>query len=314
MQYRVLGRTGLRVSLVSLGTGGPSNFGQRTGLSSADQHALIHDAIDLGINFFDTASAYRESEELLGRALAGVPRDRYFLATKCSAFNRGEDGAIVASEEIVRQCERSLRHLKTDAIDVYQVHGVVPSRYDEVVDRLYPTLQRLRDEGKIRFIGISELFFSDPAHEMLRRAVPEGLWDCVMLKYGLLNQAAAREVLPLCQQHNVGVLNMAPVRVKLTRPDELKALIADWTARGLISEAALPADDPLGWLAEGTTGSAIGAGYKFAAAHPGISTVLTGTANLEHLKANVDAILGDPLPPAHVRRLEELFGHLEEGA
>lgn len=314
MQYRVLGRTGLRVSLLSLGTGGPSNFGQRTGLGFEEQRRLVHAALDLGINFFDTAAAYRDSEELLGRALAGVPRDRYLLATKCSPFLREEDGAVIEAEEVVRQCERSLRRLRTEVIDVYQLHGVVPWRYAQVVEKLYPALERLRAEGKVRFLGLSELFFSDPAHEMLRVAVPSGLWDSVMLKYGILNQAAAREVLPLCQQHQVGVLNMAPVRVKLTRPDELRALLDEWTERGLLPPGALPGEDPLGWLVQGSTDSVISAGYKFAAAHPAITTVLTGTSSIEHLKANVAAVLGEPLPAEHMRRLQHLFGDLAEGA
>jgi aryl-alcohol dehydrogenase-like predicted oxidoreductase len=314
VEYRTLGRTGLRVSLVGLGTGGPSNFGQRAGLVFEQQQTLIHAALDLGINFFDTAAAYRESEELLGRTLAGVPRDNYFLATKASPFRRGEDGEVVAREEIERQCERSLRRLRTDYIDVYQLHGVVPWRYDEVVETQYAALERLRERGKVRFIGISELFFSDPAHVMLKRAVPGGLWDSVMLKYGVLNQAAAWEVLPLCLKHNIGVLNMAPVRVKLTRPDELRALLDEWTAKGLIPEGALPGDDPLGWLVGGEVDSAIAAGYKFAAAHPAISTVLTGTANVDHLRANAAAILGPPLPEAHTERLRQLFGHFAEGA
>jgi aryl-alcohol dehydrogenase-like predicted oxidoreductase len=314
MQYRPLGRTGLQVSLVGLGTGGPSNFGQRTGLDYEGQYRLVHRALDLGINFFDTASAYRESEALLGRTLADVPRNRYIVATKCSTHQRGEDGPLVSAEAIVSQCEESLRRLQIDAIDVYQLHGVVPQRYDETVEKLYPALQRLQSEGKIRFIGITELFFSDPSHEMLQKAVPQGLWDSVMLKYGVLNQAAERTVLPRTQQYDVGVLNMAAVRVKWSRPQELEALLADWRERRLLPEGALLGEDPMGWLVQGETSSAIAAGYKFAAAHPGVSTVLTGTANIEHLEANTAAILGEPLPEAHIQRLRALFGHIIEGA
>jgi aryl-alcohol dehydrogenase-like predicted oxidoreductase len=266
----------------------------------------------LGINFFDSAAAYGESEMLLGQALADVARDRYVLATKCTPFLREADGTVAGADEIVRQCEQSLRRLQTDVIDVYQFHGVIPARYREVVERLYPTMQRLREQGKVRFIGITERFFGDPTHALLRMAVPEGLWDTIMIKYGILNQVAAQDVLRLCQQHTVGVLNMAAVRVKLTRPAELQALIADWTARGLLPAGALPADDPLGWLVQGGTDSVISAGYKFAAAHPAISTVLTGTASPRHLEANVAAILGAPLPAAHMRRLQALFGHIVE--
>ena len=82
MLYRTLGRTGLRVSLLGIGTGGPSNFGQSTGVPEADIHRLVKRALDVGVNIFDTAAGYRDSEAILGRALKGVPRDGYYLATK----------------------------------------------------------------------------------------------------------------------------------------------------------------------------------------------------------------------------------------
>ena len=314
MAYRRLGRTGLDVSLVSLGTGGPSNFGQRTGSSYQDQYDLVHAALDMGVNFFDTASAYRDSEELLGRTLADVPRDRYIVATKASPFDRADGSRVLPAGEVVRQCERSLQRMQTGVIDLYQLHGVLPQSYDEVVEKLYPALEGLRRDGKIRFIGVTELFFSAPGHEMLVRAVPEGLWDSVMLKYGVLNQAAARDVLPLCAQHDVGVLNMAPVRVKLTRPAELRELLDDWTARGLLAPDALPAADPLAWLVQGEVDSVISAGYKFAAEPAAITTVLTGTSSIAHLRSNAAAILGPPLPPEHTRRLQDVFGSIVEGA
>jgi L-galactose dehydrogenase len=304
----------LSVSLVSLGTGGPSQFGQRSGATAPEQRALVRQALEMGINFFDTSTQYGNSEELLGRALEGVPRESYILATKCAPFDRAYEAAVLPPGEIERQFEQSLRRLNTEVIDLYQVHGVTPDRYAEIVERIYPTLQRQQQAGKVRFIGLTELFFSDPSHEMLKVAVPSGLWDSVMLKYGILNQAAAKDVLPLCEQHDVGVLNMAPVRVKLTRPAELRELLDEWTARGLLPEGALPGDDPLGWLIEGSTESAIAAGYKFAAEPPAITTVLTGTSNQAHLAANAAAILGEPLPAEHTRRLKQLFGHLAEGA
>jgi len=325
MQYRTLGRTGLAVSLAGLGTGGPSQFGQSRQLDFAEQDALLHRALDLGINIVDTAMAYGHSEELLGRALADVPRDRYILATKLTPTRvpretyattpPGDTPAdLIAPEDVARLCEASLRRLGVDAIDIYQVHGVTTALYPAVVERIYPELVKLREAGKIRFIGITERFFQDPAHAMLEQAVPSGLWDTVMLKYGILNQAAARAVLPLCERHRVGVLNMAPVRVKLTRPAELAALLADWRARGLLAPDALPGDDPLGWLVHGAVDSVISAGYKFAAEPPAISTVLTGTARVAHLEANVAALLGPPLPAADSARLRAALGHLAEGA
>ncbi len=313
MHYRTLGRTGLKVSLLSLGTGGPSNLGQSSGLSQSVQDALIQRALDLGVNLIDTSAGYRESEAILGRALTGVPRDAYVLATKWR-HERGD--RPVDSQALVDSVDRSLRRLRTDFIDLMQFHGPIPSEYMEVVERFYPVMTRLQEQGKIRYIGFSEQFSADPAHETVLMALKThpDLWDTIMLKYGILNQYAAKEALPLAAEHNVGIVNMAAVRVKLPDPSLLKELIADWKTRGVIPADSLPAKDPLGWLVHDGVGSVIGAGYKFAAGHRAISTVLTGTANIEHLDSNAAALDEPRLPDADGRRVVELFSHIAEYA
>ena len=211
MQYRTLGRTGLEVSLMSYGSGGPSRLGQGTGLTDAEQEALVRRCLDLGVNLIDSSANYGDSEEILGRCLDGVPRDAFYMATKWSPH---ADGRVKEDpEDLVRSVDSSLRRLRIDVIDVMQFHGVTPNIYDEVVERHHPTMRRLQESGKIRFVGITEMFFQDPDHSMLTRALTEhpGHWDTVMLKYGILNQYAAKETLPLAAQHDVGVMNMASV-------------------------------------------------------------------------------------------------------
>jgi L-galactose dehydrogenase len=310
MQYRTLGRTGFRVSLVSLGTGGPSRLGQGSGVSEPEAHRLVRRALELGINFIDTAADYGESEAILGRSLTGVPPDRCWVATKFSPL----DGEQVKSDpsELHRSLDRSLQRLGREAIDLFQLHGVRPAVYRAVVDRFYPEMLRAREAGKVRFLGITERFFADPDHSMLRSALSEDLFDTIMLKYGILNQTAERQVLPMAAERNVGVINMAAVRVKLSDPDQLEALVADWKASGKIPTDALPQRDPLSFLVHSDVDSVVSAGYRLAAAPAAISTVLTGTANLEHLERNAAALLGPPLPEADVRRLRVLFGDLVE--
>jgi predicted aldo/keto reductase-like oxidoreductase len=186
----------------------------------------------------------------------------------------------------------------------------------EVVERFYPVMTRLQEQGKIRYIGFSEQFSADSAHETVLMALKThpDLWDTIMLKYGILNQYAAKEALPLAAEHNVGIINMAAVRVKLPDPGLLKELIADWKTRGVIPADSLPAKDPLGWLVHDGVGSVIGAGYKFAAGHPAVSTVLTGTANIEHLDSNAAALDEPRLPDVDGRRVVELFSHIAEYA
>ena len=106
MIYRTLGRTELKVSLVSYGSGGPSKLGQNTGISSNDQDLLIHKCIDSGVNLFDTSEAYGDSESILARGLKGVPRDSYILATKCRYLDPG--GVMRTPEDIARSIENSL--------------------------------------------------------------------------------------------------------------------------------------------------------------------------------------------------------------
>jgi L-galactose dehydrogenase len=314
MQYRTLGRTGLDVSLMSYGSGGPSRLGQGTGLTDREQEALLRRCLDLGVNLIDSSANYGDSEAILGRCLKGVDRGAYYMATKWSP--RADGQVNPNSEDLVRSVEASLDRLGIDVIDIMQFHGVQPDIYDEVVERHYPTMQRLQESGKIRYIGISEMFFQDGSHSMLTRALTEHpeYWDTVMLKYGILNQYAAKETLPLAEKHDVGVMNMASVRVKLTRPDQLEELMREWREEGLIEADALSDTNPLGWLVAGDVDSVVSAGYRFAADHPAISTVITGTSRIANLETN-DAALSDPtLPEGTKSRLIDLFGELSEGA
>ena len=237
------------------------------------------------------------------------------LATKWSHL--GEDRKVIRdTQALAESVGRSLQLLGTDYVDVMLFHALEPGHYHDVVKRLYPAMERLRDQGKVRFIGFSERFILDPRHEaavLALRTHPQ-LWDTIMLKYGILNQWAAREALPLALEHGVGIMNMAAVRIKLPNPELLESLIAEWKQRRLIPRDGLQESDPLGWLVRGEVDSVIGAGYKFAADHPGVSTVLTGTSSVEHLEHNVAAIEKPSLPQADNERLVQLFSEIAEYA
>ena len=308
MKYRRLGRTGLNVSFVSLGTGGPSRLGQRTHGDEKRSHALVAEAIDLGVNLIDTAANYSDSEAILGRALQRIPRDRYYLATKFNP-DPNEDGSIITPDELVAACEQSLERLKVETIDIYQFHGLVPGNYRQTVETLYPTMEQLRDEGKIRFIGVTEYFYRDPDHQMLVEALEDDVWDTIMVKYGILNMWAERDVLPRAQAQDVGVLNMSAVRKRMTRPTELERTIAQWKRDGHLADDALPEKDPLRFLVGDQASSVVAAGYKFGADHDAISSVIVGTGDVEHLRENIASILGPSLPQEDSALLRELFGH-----
>ena len=309
MLYRTLGRTGLEVSLLGVGTGGPSNFGQRSGVPEADIHRLVRRALDVGVNIFDTAAGYRDSEAILGRALTGVPRDRYYVATK---FTPERDDEIVTPEDVVASVERSLTRLQTDNVEILQFHGVRPLQYRAVMERLLPTVLKLQDQGKCRWIGITEQYGEDGAHETLQMALEDDHFDTAMVGYNMLNQSADNLVYPQCLEHNVGVFIMFAVRRVLARQDRLEQTIADLKQRGLVAPDAVPDSQPLDWLIHDNVDSIASAAYKFTAMHPAVSTVLSGTANLEHFENNLRALEDPMLPEADYARLHELFGRVTD--
>ena len=254
------------------------------------------------------------SERILGEALRGVPRDSYHLVTKWSYHSGGGEGRDAAA--FAESVERSLKRLKTDYVDVMMIHGILVSEYESVVERFVPTLERLQEQGKVRSKGFSTRYIADPAQEIVPfalRSHPE-LWDVVMLKYGILNQIMAKEALPLASEHGIGVLNMASVRIKLPVPALLEELIAEWKDKGYISRDSVPARDPLGWLVHHDVDSVVSAAYKFAADHPVVTSVITGTSRMQHLEANIMALEEPRLPEEDSARLKRLFGDIAEYA
>jgi L-galactose dehydrogenase len=313
MEYRRFGRTGLQVSVLGLGTGGPSQLGQGSGVAEADAQRVVRRALDLGINLIDTAADYRQSEAILGRALQGVPRDAYVLCTKFNPLRnrttqRSGDEALKTEPELAESLERSLQRLQIDAVDVFQLHGVPPDWYDRVRDRFVPAARRLQQQGKFRFLGLTETFALDDQHETLARGLADDLYDTMMVGYNLLTPLPEAHVLPEARRRDVGILVMCAVRRAIARPEKLEALIADLKARGELPAAALPDQNPLGWLVRDGVDSVVAAAYKYAAGHSGVSCVLTGTANAHHLEQNAAAVLGPPLPAADRQRLAALFG------
>ena len=309
MLHRTLGKSGIPVSIASYGGGGPSQFGKAAGLSSKQRRDLIARALDLGINMFDTAANYGDSEEQLGQALNGAPSDSFLIATKWTWKTR--DGNLPHTDSVVSSVERSLRRFNTDVIDIMQIHGIRPENYFELTERYVPALQNLKEQGKVRLIGFSEMMTDDSKHTVPQTALEEhpDVWDTIMLKYGILNQYAAKEILPLAQKHGVAILNMAPVRFTLTRQHEYEQLLQNWRKEGEIDVDHPKLRDGLDWLITEDAPSIIAAGYKFAADHPGISTVITGTSNIKHLEENVTALENPTLSDEHMELLKQLLGN-----
>jgi len=307
MEYTTLGRTDLKVSVAGLGCGGNSRAGIGTGKSMAEAADIIRAALDLGVNYIDTARNYG-TEPVVGMALKGVPRDKVVISTKSTIRHEGER---VSPEQLAAHLDQSLRHLGTDYTDVYFLHGVRLADYEYARDVLTPAILKERDKGKFRWLGITEPAANDPEQSTIRRAVDDPHWDVMMLAFHIMHQTARTHVFPKTQAAGIGTAMMYVVRNVFSKPGLLEE-----TVRGLIDSGALAADgidpdDPLGFLVhEGGAAHIIDAAYRFARHQPGADTVLFGTGNVDHLKANIESILRPPLPEADVARLHTLFGHL----
>ena len=308
MQYTTLGKTGLRVSVAGLGTGGFSRMGLKSGLDEDQSARLVLDAIDLGVNFIDTAPPYG-TEGVVGKALKQVTRDSVVVATK-STVRR--DGQWWTPERMVASLDNSLRLLGTDYIDVFNLHGVEPDMYDHARNVLVPALIEQKQKGKIRHIGLTENPIVDFTNETLKRALHDPIWEVFMVGFHMLHQGPMQNVFPLTQKNRIGTLIMFAVRSIFADPPRVAREIKALAVKGLVDKSLAATDDPLGFLVrDGGAASMIDAAYRFVRHQPGVDVVLFGTGNAAHLRSNIASLLKPPLPEADRARLVALFGSLK---
>jgi L-galactose dehydrogenase len=306
MQYTTLGKTGLRVSVAGLGTGGFSRLGLKTGKSEDEAARLIHEAVALGINFIDTAPSYG-TEGVVGRALKTIPRDQVVIATKAQI--RGGAGAAHVAASI----DSSLRVMGTDYIDVFNLHGIEEQEYDHAMS-VVPALLEAKRKGKIRHIGITENPITDFTNAMLKRAVNDPVWEVYMVGFHMMHQGARANVFPLTREKGIGTLLMFAVRSIFADPPRVKREMKELAAKGLVDKWLGEVDDPLGFLMhEGGAANMIEAAYRYARHEPGVDVVLFGTGDAAHLRTNVESLLKPPLPESDRAKLAKLFGHLAVG-
>ena len=308
MQYRTLGRTGFNVSTLGLGCGGPSRLGQRTGCDADHSVRLVQLAIDLGINFIDTAQEYN-TEPIVGQAIASHQRDNLVIATKVAPRQHNR---LIGPDELTDALEQSLTQLRTDRIDLYQLHGVLPQDYHHAREHLVPAMLQARQQGKIRALGITEEFNHDLTHRMLQQALADDCWDVMMVGFNILNQTARATVLQPARDKNIGILDMFAVRNDLHQPDKLRRTMAALIREGQVDPADIDPDSPLDFLVRPDAATSIpDAAYRFCRDEPGVHVVLFGTARPEHLKLNVKSINRPPLPQADRDRLVQLFANVD---
>src|ERR1700738_4061153 len=307
MEYTMLGNTGLQVGVAGLGCGGCSQWGLAQGKSEADAIAIIRQAIELGVNLFDTAAAYG-TEAVFGKAIKSVRREDVVICTK-APFNFSNPRST--PEGVVASLDNSLRQLDTDYIDVYQLHGIPPNAYDHALNDLAPVLLREKAKGKFRHLGITETAPHDPEHQVVGRAAQDGVWEVVMFGFHLMHPNARDRVFPLTRANRVGTLLMFAVRNIFSQPERLRATMRDLAAAGEVPQWLAETPDPLSFLIhEGGASTVPDAAYRFVRHEPGVDVVLFGTGDPEHLRTNIGSILKPPLPQDEPRHTPALVGPL----
>ncbi len=291
MQYRTLGRTGIQVSPYALGT---LMFATTMGNDPADSARIIHKAIDAGINVVDTADAYGDSEEVVGKALEGR-RDDVVLATK---FGRpiGQDPNHQGASRrwIVAAVEGSLRRLGTDHIDLYQLHRPDP---DTDIEETLAALTDLIRSGKVRAIGASQT----PAADIVEAqwvAERRGLarFHTEQPAYSILSRGIEREILPTVQRHGMGSLVWGPLAQGLLTGRNPGDLRRAGLARHLSDARRLGVVEQLQPLAADAGLPMTHLAMAFTIAHPGVTCALLGArteAHLDDLLAGLDVTLSD---------------------
>ena len=277
----------------------------------------VHAAIDAGINLIDTAESYDdgESERVLGEALIGC--DDVIVETKYRPYDSHQPDARFTGtpRTLVASAEASMKRLRRDRIDIFLGHGIRSlDSYERFMnDGCYEALVRLKDDGRVRFIGISELSEGDGTHEVLKRAVPSGAFDVVMLTVNFLLQTAVDSVIPLCREHDVGTVVMMPLNQASRSSGLVSRRAASECVRRHVRQKSLPAEPPYtsGDLFDFLAPMSIPeAGLRYVLAQD-VSTCCVGMRSPERVQQNC-RIAGPPyLDTAKLERLTELFGRIE---
>jgi aryl-alcohol dehydrogenase-like predicted oxidoreductase len=314
MKMRVLGSTGVKVSPLCLGA---MMFGSWGNPDHEESVRIIHRALDSGINFVDTADVYSsgESEQIVGKALAGGRRANVVLATKAhGAMGQDANERGNSRRWLIRECENSLRRLGTDYIDLYQIHRPDPATD---IDETLSALSDLIHAGKILYAGHSTF----PAESIV-----EAQWTaqrrnrerfaCEQPPYSILVRSVEADVLPTCQRYGLGVISWGPLasgwlsgqyRLDGDLPASRRAQRLphrfDMSLPG--NQRKLEAADRLAKLAAEAGMSLIHLALGFVLSHPAVTSAIIGPRTMEHLESQLDAPVGG-LPADLLDRIDEI--------
>jgi aryl-alcohol dehydrogenase-like predicted oxidoreductase len=234
MKTRQFGNTDMHITPIGFGSWAVGGGGYQFGWGPQDDEqsiAAINHALDLGINWIDTAAVYGlgHAEEVVARALEGRS-ERPYIFTKCGRVwnERGEITGNLKAQSIRRECENSLRRLQADVIDLYQIHWPDP---DPEIEEGWATMAELKKEGKVRYIGVSNFTVSQ-----MRRAMEIAPISSLQPPFSLVEPDIRKDILPFCEKHNIGVIVYSPMASGLLTGSMSRERIAnlpedDWRRR-----------------------------------------------------------------------------------
>jgi L-galactose dehydrogenase len=296
VEYRTLGKTGLKVSALSFGAS--SLGGVFRDVKHDEAIRAVHVSLDLGINFIDVSPYYAltKAETVLGAALKGIARDRYILATKVGRYGHTIADFDFSAKRVTASVDESLARIGVDHIDVIQCHDIEFGNLDQVVNETLPALRKLRQSGKVRFVGITGLPPRVFQYVADRAEIDTILSYC----HYELNDTALLDVVPELKRKNVGVISASPLGM------------------GLLSNRGTPDWHPAPALVKDTCAKAAaycrerGASIEklavqFAVAQPEIATTLVGSANPDNMRRNVQWIS----EPTDQKLLDEVLAILK---
>lgn len=285
MIYRTLGSTGIKVS--ALAYGGSSLGSAFREVDEAEGIRSVHVALDNGINLIDTAPYYgaTKAETVLGKALKGIRRDRYVLATKVARYGPNLADFDFSAERVTRSVDESLARLGVDHVDFIQVHDMEFGDLRQIVSETIPALRRVQAAGKARFVGISCL----PVR-LFRQVIDQTPMDQIQSYcHYCLNDTALGDLLPYLRDKGVGIFNSAPLAMRLLSDDGPPGWHpAPAALRAKCAEAAALCR---------ARGSDIGKlALQYALQNPGIHTHVVGTASPQRVLKNIEDASSPPDP------------------
>ena len=294
MEYRVLGKTGLKVSVIGFGA---SPLGNEFGPADFDECVrAVHLAVERGISFFDVSPFYglTVAEERLGRALEGK-REKVVLATKCGRYGREPEKCDYSAARITSSIDESLKRLRTDYVDLMQVHDVENVlEPDQIIDETLPALRKLQEQGKCRAVGVTGLPLKILRYIAARADVDTILSFC---RFNLMIDDMDAILTPACRAKNIGLINASPLHMRVLT----EAGAPDWhPAPQAIKDAGRKVVE----LCQAAGADPADVALRFCLDHPYASSTLVGMSKTRHVEANLRA-LTTKIDPALMRRIEQ---------